>query len=110
MDVVTEGIETKEQVNFVISCGCQIAQGFFYAKPMPVSEFYEFAKGYIGNAKDNHTFRLNGSLVSEDGSMEGQISGQGLYFAQGIFPTVVPCIFREVVRKKIWLSCQMILL
>lgn len=85
MDVVTEGIETKEQVNFVISCGCQIAQGFFYAKPMPVSEFYEFAEGYIGNAKDNHTFRLNGSLVSEDGSMEGQITGQGIYFAQGIF-------------------------
>ena len=85
MDVVTEGIETKEQVNFVISCGCQIAQGFFYAKPMPVSEFYEFADAYIGNAKDNHTFRLNGNLVSEDGSMEGQITGQGLYFAQGIF-------------------------
>ena len=85
MDVVTEGVETKEQVNFVISCGCQIAQGFFYAKPMPVCEFYDFAEEYIGNARDNNTFRLNGSLVSEDGSLEGQISGQGLYFAQGIF-------------------------
>lgn len=85
MDVVTEGIETKEQVNFVISCGCQIAQGFFFAKPMPVEEFYGFADAYIGNAKDNHTFRLNGSLKSEDGSLEGRISGQGLFFGQGIF-------------------------
>ena len=85
MDVVTEGIETKEQVNFVVSCGCQIAQGFFYAKPLPPEEFYEFAEEYIGNAKDNYTFRLNGTLKSEDGSLEGKINGQGLFFGQGIF-------------------------
>ena len=85
MDVVTEGIETKEQVNFIISCGCQIAQGFFYAKPLPLKEFYDFAEEYIGNAKDNYTFRLNGSLKSEDGSLEGRINGQGLFYGQGIF-------------------------
>ena len=85
MDVVTEGIETKEQVGFIISCGCQIAQGFFYAKPMPEKEFYQFAEEYIGNAKDNYTFRLNGSLKSEDGSLEGIIRGKGLFYGQGIF-------------------------
>lgn len=85
MDVVTEGIETKEQVNFIISCGCQIAQGFFYARPLPLNEFYAFAEEYIGNAKDNYTFRLNGNLKSEDGSLEGTIRGKGLFFGQGIF-------------------------
>lgn len=85
MDVVTEGVETKEQVNFVISCGCQIAQGFFYAKPLPLKEFYEFAEEYIGNAKDNYTFRLNGSLTSEDGSLEGRLNGSGFFYGQGIF-------------------------
>lgn len=85
MDVVTEGIETKEQVDFVISCGCQIAQGFFYAKPLPLPEFCEFAQEYIGNAKDNYSFRFNGDLKSEDGSLEGTIKGSGLFFGQGIF-------------------------
>ena len=85
MDVVTEGIETKEQVNFIISCGCQIAQGFFYAKPLPLNEFYEFAEEYIGNAKGNYEFRFNGDLRSEDGSLSGVISGEGLFFGQGIF-------------------------
>ena len=85
MDVVTEGVETKEQVNFIISCGCQIAQGFFYARPLPLDEFYVFAEEYIGNAKDNYTFRLNGDLKSEDGSLEGVIRGKGLFFGQGIF-------------------------
>ncbi len=85
MDVVTEGIETKGQMQFIISCGCQIAQGFFYSKPLPLKEFYDFAEEYIGNAKDNYTFRLNGSLKSEDGSLEGTIRGRGLFFGQGIF-------------------------
>ncbi len=85
MEVVTEGIETKEQVNFIISCGCQVAQGFFYARPLPLQEFYEFAEEYIGNARGNYTFRFNGDLKSEDGSMEGEISGNGLFFGQGIF-------------------------
>ncbi|MDE6024239.1 MAG: bifunctional diguanylate cyclase/phosphodiesterase [Lachnospiraceae bacterium] len=39
LDVVAEGVETLEQANFLIGSGCKIAQGFYYAKPMPVVEF-----------------------------------------------------------------------
>ena len=37
--VVAEGIERKEQVDFLAQQGCDMIQGFYYAKPMPVSEF-----------------------------------------------------------------------
>lgn len=85
MDVVAEGIETKEQVSFMISCGCQVAQGFFYARPLPQKEFYYFAEEYMGNMQENYTFRLNGSLKSEDGRLEGMINGEGLHYGPGIF-------------------------
>lgn len=39
LDVVAEGVETKQQAEFLLECGCNIAQGFYYAKPMPVEEF-----------------------------------------------------------------------
>lgn len=39
MDLVAEGVETKEQADFLAGCGCDIAQGFYYAKPMPVEEY-----------------------------------------------------------------------
>lgn len=39
LDVVAEGVETKEHVDFLKSSSCDIAQGFFFAKPMPVEEF-----------------------------------------------------------------------
>lgn len=39
MQVVAECIETKEQVDFLYKVGCDIIQGYYYAKPMPVDQF-----------------------------------------------------------------------
>ena len=39
MRVVAEGIEHKEQVDFLAGLGCDMIQGFYFAKPMPVEEF-----------------------------------------------------------------------
>ncbi len=39
MEVITEGVETREQVDFLTEVGCDIFQGYYFAKPMPVAEF-----------------------------------------------------------------------
>ena len=39
MMVVAEGVETKEQVAFLKAIGCNWVQGYYFAKPMPSSEF-----------------------------------------------------------------------
>lgn len=39
MSIVAEGIERKEQVDFLARQGCDMIQGFYYARPMPVDEF-----------------------------------------------------------------------
>lgn len=41
MKIVAEGIETKEQVEFLTEQECDLIQGYFFAKPMPISEFEE---------------------------------------------------------------------
>jgi EAL domain-containing protein (putative c-di-GMP-specific phosphodiesterase class I) len=41
MSVLVEGIETEEQEKHLLSLGCDSGQGFFYARPMPIKEFYE---------------------------------------------------------------------
>ena len=43
MKIVAEGIETREQVDFLASLNCDLIQGYYFAKPMPVSEFEERA-------------------------------------------------------------------
>ncbi|MEG1989238.1 MAG: diguanylate cyclase, partial [Oscillibacter sp.] len=37
--VVTEGVETAEQVEFLKSVGCEYIQGYYFARPMPVSKY-----------------------------------------------------------------------
>lgn len=39
MKTVAEGIEKKEQVDFLAGQGCDMIQGFYFAKPMPIDEF-----------------------------------------------------------------------
>lgn len=41
MKIVAEGIESKEQVEFLTEQECDMIQGYFYAKPMPIAEFVE---------------------------------------------------------------------
>lgn len=39
LEVVCEGVETKEQVDFLKSVGCDIAQGYYYSKPISQDNF-----------------------------------------------------------------------
>lgn len=41
ISVVAEGIEKKEQVDSLTELGCDMIQGFYFAKPMPICEFEE---------------------------------------------------------------------
>ena len=39
MDVITEGIETVQQLETLLSLGCRHFQGFYFSPPVPVTEF-----------------------------------------------------------------------
>ena len=39
MSVITEGVETSEQVSMLTDMGCKIFQGYYFSKPIPVDEF-----------------------------------------------------------------------
>ncbi len=49
---IAEGVETKEQLEFLIENGCDYVQGFYYSVPLPFDEFVEFIQ-----KQDFHTQR-----------------------------------------------------
>jgi EAL domain-containing protein (putative c-di-GMP-specific phosphodiesterase class I) len=42
MEIVVEGIETKEMMDTMIKLGCDYEQGFYFSKPLPPEEFKAF--------------------------------------------------------------------
>jgi len=46
LDVVAEGVETQEASHFLQSRGCRVMQGYYFSKPIPISEFEQT---YIAN-------------------------------------------------------------
>ena len=45
LTTIAEGVETKEQRDYLLEKGCDIIQGYYYAKPMPEEEFEEYMGG-----------------------------------------------------------------
>jgi diguanylate cyclase (GGDEF)-like protein/PAS domain S-box-containing protein len=43
MKVVAEGVETTEQLAFLIRKRCDYAQGYYFAKPLPADAFFNYA-------------------------------------------------------------------
>ena len=43
LDTIAEGVETKEQAEFLHEKGCTVAQGFYFSKPLPLVEFERIA-------------------------------------------------------------------
>ena len=44
LKLVAEGIETKEELESMCREGIDYIQGFYYSKPLPMTEFLEFIR------------------------------------------------------------------
>lgn len=44
LKVIAEGVETKEQRDFLVENGCNKIQGYFYSKPIPADKFEDILR------------------------------------------------------------------
>ncbi len=64
MGIIAEGVEQEEQIERLLELGVTAAQGYYFAKPMPASEFIEFA------ARTEEEARERGRLAAEAAAAE----------------------------------------
>lgn len=62
-EVLCEGIEHEEQLNYLKSINCHLAQGYFIEKPLPFKDFAEFVKKY--NQRHNYTYDMGESTLED---------------------------------------------
>jgi len=63
LQVVAEGIETKEQRNALASLGCDFGQGYLFAKPMSAVDLREYLERYRGFSIPG--FGIRDTLISQ---------------------------------------------
>jgi diguanylate cyclase (GGDEF)-like protein len=55
LETVAEGIETEEQLDFMVKNNCDMAQGYLFAKPMPFDELVKIRLKHLSDATDSLT-------------------------------------------------------
>ena len=64
LGIVVEGTETIEQVNFCKSIGCEVAQGYYFSKPIPADDYIALIKQNRQLSKDSmFNNRTNDELI-----------------------------------------------
>lgn len=54
LEVVAEGVETAEQREFLLRQGCDVTQGYLYARPMPADAFEAFLAAAPASEGNTH--------------------------------------------------------
>jgi EAL domain-containing protein (putative c-di-GMP-specific phosphodiesterase class I) len=65
---IAEGVETVEQANLLHAAGCELAQGFLFARPMPAEEFLRFAHQRIAGAQGQELVGARTTITHDEGA------------------------------------------
>lgn len=76
MQIIAEGVETKQQEEFLVELGCNRAQGYLFARPMPFHEILEMIDSgdiSIGDKRDDDYAVVNIDEILSTVHQQGEI-------------------------------------
>ncbi|WP_116472498.1 putative bifunctional diguanylate cyclase/phosphodiesterase [Zobellella maritima] len=73
--VLAEGIETREQLNFLRSLQCDRGQGYYFSRPLPAAEITKLLQQQVRKSGDETTPQMENSKGHWNNSCEKNWSG-----------------------------------
>jgi len=61
MKVIAEGVETREQLEFLRGEDCDMIQGYYYSKPLPADEITELVRDWERIRESKFGLRYSGA-------------------------------------------------
>ncbi len=83
LDVLCEGVETWNQSWFLSRMGCDMFQGYLYAKAMPEEEFYNYLEQHLEAEINEIHFAFDGNLWDDAKEYEGIFRGEDITYCEG---------------------------
>lgn len=61
LNIIAEGVEEKEQADYLNTIGCEVIQGYYYSKPLPVEQYETLIRedGALNTDQNEHVFDLD---------------------------------------------------
>ena len=72
MRTVAEGVEVREQVDFLARQGCDMIQGFYFAKPMPADEYEQKMKSGVATEEVVEEIKVEAEADAPAGESENE--------------------------------------
>ena len=63
LDLIAEGVETKEQLDFLYREGCRLIQGFYFSRPLNTEMALEYMKNHYDVPAQGSTLETEVNMV-----------------------------------------------
>ncbi len=84
MDIVADGVSSREDIMYLIECGCNAVGGDYFSKPMNVEDFLEYVRTNLRTEMRVTEFPFWTDYAAVDGAMRAVPSGAGVHLTEGI--------------------------
>lgn len=79
MEVISEGVETEDQVNFLTEIDCAMVQGYYFAKPMTIKSFEELWDADLAQKEKDDKKASEADAPAESAETEGTENGDTIH-------------------------------
>ena len=63
LDLIAEGVETKEQLDFLYREGCHLIQGYYFSRPLNTDKALEYMKEHYNVPAQGSSFETEPEAV-----------------------------------------------